>query len=391
MIVAAALFWASALACAYLYAGYPALLWIVARLRPRPPKASPIEPEVSVVVPVYNEESILAAKLDNTIALDYPRDRLEVVVVSDGSTDRSEAIALRYRERGVRWLARPRGGKALALNAGAAAARGEILVLTDANGMLERGSLRALVAPFADPEVGGVCGHKRYRVTRGADTTELGENLYWRFDTWQKRLESRIGSVFAADGTLYALRRELYVPLIELAQADDIAISARVPLQNRRLVYAPEAVVWEEAPAEGREEFRRKVRVTNHSVRALWNLGAGLWTSGFYSLELLSHKLFRHLAPIFLLPLFASSAALALRSPLARAAFGAQIVFYLAALAGFLLRRTRVGRWRPLAVPYYFTMVNAAALLGVLSIARGERRREWTPRQGLGPREGSVR
>jgi cellulose synthase/poly-beta-1,6-N-acetylglucosamine synthase-like glycosyltransferase len=381
--VALAVFVISAAVCAYLYAGYPALLWVVSRLRPRPPRTAAVEPMVSVVVPVYNEAAVLADKLENTLALDYPRARLEVIVVSDGSTDASVEIARRYAERGVEVVELPRGGKGLALNAGAARATGEILVLTDANGMLEPGSLRRLVEPFADPEVGGVCGHKRYRVTRGADTTELGENLYWRFDSWQKRLESRIGSVFAADGTLYALRRELYVPLVELAQADDIAISARVPLQGKRLVYAPDAVVWEEAPVEGREELRRKVRVTNHSVRALVGLGSPLWTSGFYSLELLSHKLLRHLAPFFLLPLFASSAVLAARGGFWVAPFAAQALFCLLALAGFALRRRELGRARPLAIPYYFTLVNAAALLGVLSILRGERRREWTPRQGL--------
>lgn len=380
-----AVFAVSAAVCAYLYAGYPLLLWARSRLAPRPVRAAPVEPALSVVIPVFDEERVLAAKLDNTLALDYPRARLEILVVSDGSTDATEAIAAGYAARGVRLLALPRGGKVAALNAGAAAARGEILVLTDANGLLEPASLRRLVEPFADPEVGGVCGHKRYRTTRGADATELGENLYWRYDSWQKRLESAAGSVFAADGTLYALRRALYVPLAELAQADDIAISTRVVLAGARLVYAPAAVVWEEAPAEGRAEFRRKVRVTNHSLRALAGLGARLWTAGFYSLELVSHKLVRHLAPFFLLGLALSAAALAPRAPLFAAAAAAQALFYLLAAAGFALRRTPLGRRRLFSVPYYFTLVNAAALAGVLSILRGERRREWTPRQGLGP------
>ena len=375
----------SAAACFWLYAGFPLLLWVRSRLRPRPVRSAPIEPAVSLIIPVFDEEAVLGAKLDNSLALDYPRHRLEILVVSDGSGDGSEAIAASYAGRGVGLLALPRGGKIAALNAGAAAAGGEVLVLTDANGMLEPGSLRRLVAPFADPGVGGVCGHKRYRMTRGADSTELGENLYWRYDSWQKSLESEAGSVFAADGTLYALRRSLYTPLAELAQADDIAISTRVVLAGARLVYARDAVVWEEAPAEGRAEFARKVRVTNHSVRALLGLGRRLWTSGFYSVELLSHKLVRHLAPFFLLALLASSAALGSRAPAFAAVFAAQALLVLLAIAGFLLRGAPLGRWRPFSVPYYFAMVNAAALLGVLSILRGERRREWNPRQGLGP------
>lgn len=383
-----AVFLVSAAACAYLYAGYPLLLWVRSRWFPRPVGAAPFEPPVTMVIPVFDEERVLAGKLENSLGLDYPRDRLEILVVSDGSTDRSEEIARAHASRGVRLLALPRSGKGAALNAGAAAARHEILVLTDANGMLDPGSLRRLLEPFADPEVGGVCGHKRYRLGRGADATEVGENLYWRFDTWQKRLESAAGSVFAADGTLYALRRSLYVPLAELAQADDIAISTRVALAGRRLVYAPEAVVWEEAPEEGAAEFRRKIRVTNHSVRALLGLGTRLWSAGFYSLELVSHKLLRHLAPFFLVPLALASAVLAPRGGLFAAAAIAQAAFYLLAAAGWLLRRTPAGRSRLLSVPSYFVMVNAAALLGVLSVLRGERRRAWTPRQGLGSSSG---
>lgn len=365
-------------ATAYIYFGYPALIFLVSRLRPRPFRQGG-EPTVTVLIPVYNEEAVIEEKIRNTLALDYPK--LEILVASDGSTDRTEEIV---RQLGVRLLSLPRRGKAFALNDGAQAAAGEILVLTDANTLLEPGSLRPLVDPFADPEVGGVCGNKKQRPPAGADTTAEGENLYWRWDKWQKALESRAGSIFAADGTLYAVRRDLYVPIQDPAQADDIAISARIVLQGRRLLYEPRAVAWEEAPAEGRDEFRRKVRVTNHSVRALWNLGRGLWTSGFYSVELLSHKFFRHLVPFFLIPLFLSNAVLAFSGPpVFRILFAGQVLFYGLALAGFALRGTRLGRAKPFTVPYYFCLVNAAAFLGVLSILRGRRLRAWTPRSGL--------
>lgn len=369
-------------ASVYIYFGYPALIFLVSRLRPRPFQRGG-EPTATVVIPVYNEERVIADKIANTLALDYPPDRLETLVVSDGSTDATEEIVRRFGNK-VRLLSLPRSGKAFALNEGARAARGEILVLTDANTLLEPGSLRPLVDPFADPEVGGVCGNKKQRPPAGADTTAEGENLYWRWDKWQKALESRAGSIFAADGTLYAVRKELYVPIADPAQADDIAISARIVLQGRRLLYEPRAVAWEEAPAEGRDEFRRKVRVTNHSVRALWNLGRGLWTSGFYSVELLSHKFFRHLVPFFLIPLFLSNAALAMDgSPVFRILFAGQVLFYGLALAGFALRGTRLGKAKPFTVPYYFCLVNAAAFLGILSILRGRRLRAWTPRSGL--------
>jgi cellulose synthase/poly-beta-1,6-N-acetylglucosamine synthase-like glycosyltransferase len=141
--------------------------------------------------------------------------------------------------------------------------------------------LVSLVENFADPAVGGVCRNKMYIAAQDGDTTGAGESLYRRFDKWQKSLESRIGSIFAADGTLYAVRRTLYVPVADPAHADDIAVSTRVVLQGCRLVYEPRAVAFEEAPREGREEFARKVRVTNHSVRALLGLGGAPWTSGF--------------------------------------------------------------------------------------------------------------
>ncbi|HEX7181894.1 MAG TPA: glycosyltransferase family 2 protein [Thermoanaerobaculia bacterium] len=386
MSLALAVFWVSLATAAYIYFGYPALIFLVSRLRPRPVRRGG-EPTVTVVIPVYNEEEVIAEKIANTLALDYPSDRLEALVVSDGSTDGTEAVVRRFEADSggrVRLLALPRRGKAFALNDGARAARGEILVLTDANTLLEPGSLRPLVDPFADPEVGGVCGNKKQRPPAGGDTTAEGENLYWRYDKWQKGLESRAGSIFAADGTLYAVRKSLYVPIADPAQADDIAISARVVLQGYRLLYEPRAVAWEEAPAEGREEFRRKVRVTNHSVRALWNLGRGLWTSGFYSVELLSHKFFRHLVPFFLIPLFLANAVLAAGgSPFFITLFAGQVLFYGLALAGFALRGTRLGRAKPFTVPYYFCLVNASAFLGVLSILRGRRLHAWTPRSGL--------
>lgn len=386
--VALALFATSLAAVAWIYFGYPALMWVLARLRPWPVAAGPVEPSLSVLVAAFDEEAVIEEKVRNTLYDGYLASRLEVVVASDGSTDRTEEIVARLERENpgrVRLLRLPRQGKAAALDAAVRASRGEVLVFTDANALLAPGALGQLAAPFADPAVGGVCGNKRLRAAarRGGDAVEEGEGLYWRYDKWVKAQESRAGSVFAADGALYALRRELYVPMADPAQADDIAISARVVLQGRRLVWAPGAVVWEEAPVEGLAELRRKIRVTNHSVRALWNLGPALWRSGLYSLQLLSHKFLRHLVPFFLLALLASNVALAPGSRLFAALLAGHLAFYAMAALGFALRRRPAGRARLLAVPYYFTLVNLAALLGVLSILRGERLRAWTPRQGL--------
>lgn len=377
------IFWISLLACFYIYVGYPALLWLLSRLRPRPVRRAAVFPSVSLIVAAYNEEQVIEAKIRNSRGLDYPADKLEIVVVSDGSTDSTEEIVRRWEDRGVRLLTLPRGGKAFALNAGAKHATGEILVFTDANSELDRSALASLAENFADPEVGGVCGNKKIRPSVEADTTAEGEDLYWRFDKWQKRMESRLGSIFAADGTLYAVRKSLYVPIEDPAQADDIAISTRVVLQGYRLLYDPRAIAWEEAPVEGRQELRRKVRVTNHSVRALLKLKGALLTSGFYSIELLSHKLVRHLVPFFLIPLLVSSFCLVPVHLFYAMCAGVQVLFYFLAVLGYLLRGSRWARSRLFTVPYYFSLVNAAAFLGVVSLARGQRLAAWTPRQGL--------
>lgn len=408
----------------YLYVGYPVLIWAVSRLRPRPHRKADVHPYVTVVVPAHNEEAVIGEKLRNCLEQRYPVDRLEVIVASDGSTDATEAIVAACDDPRVRLLRLPRRGKAHAVNAAAAEARSEVLAFTDANAMLLPDSLARLVGGFADPEVGGVCGNKLLRRAEAGDTTEIGEGLYWRYDKWQKRCETRAGSIFASDGALHAVRRELFVPLADAAQADDIAISARVVLQGRRLVFEPDAVVVETAPAEGRDEFRRKVRVTIHSVRALLLLGRGLVASGLYSVELLSHKLLRHFSPLFLLGLLVTSGALVLgamagigdggagigdvgagagppatigagrvapgtaapgwnsATRIAAVLLALQICFYALAGAGFLLRRTPVGQRAPLSIPYFFCLVNLAALVGLLSILAGARPDRWTPRGG---------
>jgi len=383
--VALVIFWLCLAVCFYIYFGYPALLLALSRLRPRVVSYSAAVPTATIVIAVHNEEAVIQQKIENALSLEHAGE-LELIIASDGSTDRTVDIARGFGTP-VHVLELDRGGKAFALNAAASAANGDVLVFTDANVLLDREALSYLIRPFSDPAVGGVCGNKKFRIRRGGDTTELGENLYIRYDQWQKKLESEIGSVFAADGMLYAVRRSLFVPIADPAQADDIAISTRVVLQGSRLVYEPRAIAWEDAPAEGREEFRRKIRVTNHSVRALLNLGSRLWTSGFYSVELLSHKLIRHFIALFLIPLLVSNAVLATRSRFFALVLVLQVIFYLLAVGGAVLRGTRAGRLKLFSIPYYFCLVNAAAFLGLLSIVRKERLRAWTPRGGLGKKD----
>jgi cellulose synthase/poly-beta-1,6-N-acetylglucosamine synthase-like glycosyltransferase len=378
-------FWISLAVCAYVYFGYPALLWLVARFRTRPVREAEVFPSATFVIAAFNEEGNIARKIENTLSLDYPADKIEVLVVSNGSTDRTESIVAGWSDRRVRLIALPKPGKMEALNEGASAARGDVLVFTDADFFLDSHSLREIARKFADPDVGGVCGARRPFVRDAGENTAAGEGMYHRWDRWQKIQESRIGSVFAADGLLYAIRRELFVPVALTSQADDIAISTAVVFQGKRLLFEPKATAWEEATIEAPEEFRRKIRVTNHSVRALLAVGSRLFTSGFYSLELLSHKLVRHFIPFFLIPLFVSNLLIAPLSWFYVVTLSGQIAFYALAVAGAVARKSAIGRMKILTVPYFFSFVNAAAFLGILSIFRGRETHAWSTRTALTP------
>lgn len=379
MIVAKVIFWISLAVCVYIYFGYPLLLWVVSRFRSRPVREADVHPVATFIIPAYNEGRGIARKIENTLSLDYPADRIEVLVVSNGSTDSTDAIVRAWPDSRVKLIALPQPGKMEALNEGAKAASGEILIFTDADFYLEPHSLLEIARKFADPEVGGVCGARRAGGT-AAESTGEGEGMYHRWDKWQKIRESSIGSVFAADGLLYAIRRSLYVPVSLASQADDIAISTRVVLQGYRLLFEPKATAWEEAVVSAREEFQRKIRVTNHSVRALLAIGSPLLTSGFYSVELLSHKLVRHFIPFFLVPLFVANAVLARESPFYALTMAGQVLVYALAIAGAALRSHRIGRSKILTVPYFFCFVNAAAFLGILSIFRKHRVEAWSTR-----------
>jgi cellulose synthase/poly-beta-1,6-N-acetylglucosamine synthase-like glycosyltransferase len=370
-------------ACVYVYIGYPCLLKLLGRLRPRPFRSAPNHPPVSVIIAAHNEAAVMDQKLRNTLDLDYAGD-LEILLACDGCTDGTVELARRLDRSCIRILELPRCGKGKALNAAVAQAGGEVLVFTDANTILAPDSVTRLLAGFADPQVGGVCGNLRHLPTRAGDTAGRGEGLYWRYDKWIKRLESACDSIVAADGSLYALRRKLFVPIMDPALADDMAISMRVVLQGQRLVYEPRALAYEEAPSDSGEEFRRKIRITNHSIRALLDLGSALWTPGLYSVEIWSHKLLRHLIPFFLIGLAGTTAWLAWRNTLFALAAALQLAFYSAALSGFALRRTRLGRCKPLTVPFYFCLANLAAFLGTCSVLAGRRTVAWSPRKGLG-------
>lgn len=382
MEVLAGGFWLTVAAAIYVYVGYPALLAAVAPLLDRTVSRGPVTPPLTVIVAAYNEADVIAEKIENLLASDYPDEALEILVASDGSDDGTESEAERFSAEGVRVLDLLRRGKAHALNVAARHASGEILVFTDANTRLEPGALRALAADFADDRVGGVVGHTGYAVPDEGESSGRGEQLYWRYDTWLKEAESRTGSVVSAHGGLYAVRHSLFRPLEDGSVTDDFAISTAVVEQGRRLVFEPEARAVEDAPERARSEFRRRVRLTVRGFRSLL-LRRGLLDPirhGFYSVVLLSHKVLRRLLPPGLLLLLPTSLVLAPGRPVYQAAAALQLAFCGLAAAGFLLRDTSAGRSGLLYVPLYYLLSNAAALAGLYRMLRGERITRWDPR-----------
>ncbi|MDT7806227.1 MAG: hypothetical protein QOJ70_40 [Acidobacteriota bacterium] len=372
-------FWLSVAALFYTYVGYPVLLLVVSTLRPRSVLRAEHTPAVSVVITAYNEERDLAAKLENTLALDYPKERLEVIVASDCSNDRTDDIAREFAARGVRLHRQAvRRGKTAAQNAAVELVRGEVVLFSDATTMYRPDVLRVLTQSFADPSVGCVAGRLVY-VDPGGTSVGQGARSYWGYETFLKQHESRACSLIGASGCLYAVRRSAYIPLYDEACSDFI-IATKMVEQGLRTVYEPRAVSNETTNRRSDKELRMRVRVIAQTYTDLWRHRAMMnpLRGGFYSVELLSHKVMRYAVPAFLVVIFASSLALATTSPLYLAAFIAQALLYVAAALSLLLERVGAHS-RVLALPGYFVLANLAAVLAFYKFLRGERYARWEP------------
>lgn len=371
------LFWTSALLLFYVYAGYPLLLALAARLRgpqAQPPAAEP--PTVTMLLTVYNEEAVIEAKLRNILALAYPAGRFEALIVSDGCTDRTEDLIKAVDDPRVRLLVQPgRGGKTRALNAGAARAAGEILVFTDANAMLEPDALLRLAERFADPGVGLVSGRTSY--VDAATGKARASGLYRRYEEWIKARESQAFSIVGADGALYALRRELYEDLPP-SIINDLAHTFDVVAKGFRAVSEDAAICLEEADDEEIVSFPRQTRILTQSWRVVLSrlFRPALLARPGYVWEVLSHKVLRWLSLPLMAALLVSSLILVADHPFYLAAFAAQAGCYLLAAVGSAsaggLSRTA----------YHFLMINASSLLALYEFIMGKTFVTWEPRSG---------
>jgi len=373
------IFWIAIAAIAYTYAGYPLLLILIGKFRAKPITRREVTPSVTVIIAAYNEERDLAGKLDNTLALDYPKDKLEIIVTSDCSTDRTDEIVGSFESRGVRLHRQAeRLGKTAAQNAAVEKASGEILLFSDATTHYRPNVLRMLAPSFADPSVGCVTGTVIY--AHDADSSvSHGTRSYWSYEFLLKKHESAITSLIGVCGCMYAVRKSAYVPLYHEA-CSDFLVATMMVRQGLRAVYEPEAVCVEAPNARAHKELAVRVRIITQTLADLWRNRDVLnpFVKGFYAVQLLSHKVMRYIVPLFLIAILMTSAFLALHSAFFAVIFMAQVCFYLASAASTLLVRLGVNsRW--LALPHYFVITNVACLIALFKLLRGERYIKWEP------------
>ncbi len=360
--MAMVVFWGALAQIVYVYFGYPLVLWGAARFRRPTHYDDTYRPTVSLIIAAYNEERVIREKLDNALALDYPADKLEIVVASDGCTDATDAIVQSYADRGV-VLERvePRGGKTRALNRVIPRTHGDILVLSDANTMYRPDAIQKLVRHFADPSVGAVSGD--VRLVDAADTHAHSEGLYYRYEHGLQRLESEIGSMIGVDGAMYAVTRHGFRPPADHTVVDDLVISMTVARLGYRVLYEPQAVAVEDSTSSSQEEFRRKIRIVAGGIQAfLQGQGVPRWRQPLLLFCYVSHKLLRWALPFCLLLLLAMSWALS-SDPFYRLMWWGQVLFYGGAI-GYALNVLACRKLRWVNISYYFCLVNAAALVG---------------------------
>lgn len=332
-------------------------------------------PRVSLIIAAYNEERVIDQKIENSLALDYPAKKLEIIVVSDGSSDTTPERVSAYADRDVVSLHQAeRRGKTAALNRAIEQARGEIIVFSDANNDFNPDAIRALVTPFADPAVGGVNGVKRIRADDDREAA-AGDGFYWLYESVLKQAESDLGSITGADGEIFAMRKSLFIPIDTTLINDDAALTFQLVKGGHRILYEPGAVSYEAASIQIEDDFQVKVRMVAGGFQTLAREAAYLFPPrNAFSWQFLSHKMLRWLMPELLVILFFLSLVYA-GNPLIKLLLVLQAGFYLLALAGWVRRRESLPFW--LYFPFYFVAMNGAALFGLIRFLRGQQSTLW--------------
>lgn len=366
-------FWFSLFLLIFSYFCYPLILILLVYFKKKPYKKANIEPSVTLLIPVHNEENVIQEKIENALSLDYPKDKFEVLLILDECTDRTKEIAERYVNRGLKIVEqKPRRGKMAALNLAIPQAKGEMLVFTDANSIYKKDAIKMLVRNFADERIGCVCGKLQYV---NKSLVGEGEDLYWRYEGFLKIKESQLCSLFVVNGSIYAIRKKLYEP-VEESLADDFVTPMKIAKKGYGLVYEPEAITLEKTVKSTREGLNQKVRIISQGVKASFAMGTTILSSGPLRIfQFLFHKFIRWLAPLFLILIFISSLLL-LDNLFYRIIFFCQALFYLFALIGYLLQEKRI-KTKIFSVPFYFCFVNFASLIALIKFLTGRIKGTW--------------
>jgi cellulose synthase/poly-beta-1,6-N-acetylglucosamine synthase-like glycosyltransferase len=359
VIAVVALFWASLAALVWTHVAYPALAGSLARVAPRRVRESDGEPTVAVVIAAYNEEASIGRRIENLLDLDYPADKLQIVVSSDASSDRTEEVALQYS--GVRVISNPRGGKVAAQDRAVRQTDSEIVVFSDANCTWSRDALRKLVRPFADPDVAYVCGQLRILDTEGGNK----EGVYWRYEMLQRSAESRLGSITGGNGSIYAVRRSDYVE-VDPRFGHDLSLPYLMVQRGRRAVYEPEAQAFEKSTPSNETEYHRKVRMFEHCWLIVLRGGMFRRLGPLYGVQIVSHRLLRYSSGILHVVLLATSIALVTHGWVYDVVLAAQLALLAAAVVGVGIAR-------------YYVLVTWATLVALVNYLRRGVPANWEP------------
>lgn len=369
----------------YAYVGYLVVLWVLTRVLAMPTiyELTSGLPKVSLIISVYNEEAVLSDKLENSLQLEYPRELLEIIVVSDGSTDRTEDIVKNFADRGIILKSyQGRIGKTACLNRAVDGLSSDIVIFSDANSMYPPSTVRALVAPFSDPKMGFVTGGTSYVADNNG---RMGESIgvYAKLEQMVKLLESQLGSCVGADGAMFAIRRSLYEPL-DHADINDLVIPLRIVRAGYRGIYSPQASCVEVVAKEPTKEFSRQVRIAARTIRAVIAQRALLnpFVYGLFAFQLISHKLCKLMVPFLLLAVFVANIALVGSSSFYLLLLAIQLMVY--TTTWITVRRSAVPAsgsfaMRLIDVMHSFLVVNAAVGIAWIRYWKGDSFTTWAP------------
>lgn len=371
------IFWLSIIWIVYAYIGYLLILMIMTKFKKKEIiKDDDFIPSVSLIIAAYNEEKVIEKKIKETLKLDYPKEMLEIIVASDACDDKTDQIVNDFADRKVVLVRQDRRkGKTAVQNLAASKARGEVLVFSDATTIFKRDALRKLVRNFKDPSVGCVGGEEHFLKSDKEISEEA--SFFWKYEQFLRRIESDFHTLIAVSGCVFAIRKELYEPLEE-SLAEDFALPLKIGSMGFRVVYEKEAIAYEKASMDTKTELTRKTRIVSKGMNVLFKMRHLLnpFKYPLLSFQLISHKIFRWLTPLFMMLLFMSNITLLNASAWFFILGMLQLNFYLLALAGYLLK-DYVHKPKLLRLIYHFCIVNLAAFWGIVKFLRGNKKVIW--------------